>query len=162
MYTKIDEKYNEIHLELDRIDKHIETRSSYWKESLRARMELKVGCVLNEQLHQDEVKAFEFNQARDELVRSKELFHLFDSQPFISLSNIENNEVDLNAPHLLYQKIIVDGSNWMENVSMENIVETMEYSDQQQINIEESTNYTRSTGNYGQFHSRKVFYFSFE
>ncbi len=44
---------------------------------------------------------------------------------------------------------------------MENIVETMEYSDQQQINIEESTNYTRSTSNYGQLRSRKVFCLSF-
>jgi hypothetical protein len=125
-------------------------------------MEVKVGCVLNVQLQKDEVEEFEFNQARDELVRSKELFHLFDSQPFISLSNIESNEVNLNAPHLLYPNIIIDGFNWMEDFLVENVVETMEYSDQQQINIEESTNYTRSTGNYGQFHSRKVFYFSFE
>jgi hypothetical protein len=148
MHTKINQKYKEIQLELDQLHENIETNREHWKKSLANRMEMKIGCVLMEQSEKDEADGFEFNKARDEFVRVKELFHFFNSQPLISLSNIEDNQMYLNTLHLVFPNVTVDGFNLMENFSIENTIQTMEYSDQQSIDMDENTNYRRSTGNY--------------
>ena len=148
MNTEINQKLYELQLKLDQLHKYIETNGVYWKKFLISRMEMKVVGVLIEQLQKDEIEGLEFNKARDEFGRLKELFHLFNSQPLISLSNSENNQVELNAPRLVFPTVTIDGFNWIEDFFMENTVETMEHSHEQQIGIDEAINYTTTIGNY--------------
>jgi hypothetical protein len=161
MHSKINQKYNELQLELDRLDREIEASRENWKKVLLNRMETKVGCVLTVQSQKDEVDEVEYNEAQDEFVRLKELFHLFSSQPMISLLNVENNQEDLNTPRLVFPSITADSFNWMENFSMENTVQTMEYSDQQPIDIDENINYRSNTGNYDLNSQQKSILFDF-
>ncbi len=148
MHNKINQKYSEIQLELNRRHGYIEANRDHWKACLKKRMEMKVDCVLRMQSQKDEVEGFELHKALDEFVRLKILFSFFDSLPLISMSGVEDNQMDFNAPRLIFPTVAIDDFTWMADFDMENTVETMEHSHQQQIDTDESTNFRKSTGNY--------------
>jgi len=147
MHTEINQKYEELQLELDRIHRHIEENTVQWKRSLSNRIKTKVACVLMEQLEKSDIAGADFNEARDEFNRLKELFNLFNSQSIISIFNVKDNEGNWNEPSVVFPAVFVDALNWLEDSSMKNTVETIESFLQQQIDLDESTIGT-NTGNY--------------
>jgi hypothetical protein len=148
MHAKINQKRRELQMDLDRFHEQIEARKDYYKNILTNRMETRVSWVLQEQLQQAEINGAKVDKARNEFDQLQELFNLLNSKSLIDMLNVEQNHIDLNAPRLVFPSVTVDGFDWMENFYMENTVEIMEYSDQQQVDIKESTNYQRGTGNY--------------
>jgi hypothetical protein len=147
MHTKINQKYKELQLELDRIHRQIEENTDRWKKSFADRIKTKVGYVLMEQLEKCETDGASFDQVQDEFIRLKELFNVFNSQPLISIFNLTDNQANWNDPYVVFPAVLVDAFNWLEDSSMENPVETIEYFLQQQIDLDACTT-TRSTGNY--------------
>src|SRR5690348_12429889 len=107
MHAKIDQKYEEFLMKLNRFDKHIEENRDQWKISLEDRMESRIGTVLIEQLQKDAIDGSEVNRARDELAHVQKLFDLLNSSPLISVINIEDNQMDLNAPRLVFPSVTV-------------------------------------------------------
>ncbi|CAF4469402.1 unnamed protein product [Rotaria sp. Silwood2] len=148
MHDKIDQKYNEFEEEVHRFHRFIELKRAHWKLELKGRMEVKIGCVLMEQLEKDEVDGSEVTKAQDEFIRIQQLFDSLNSQPLIDVINKEDNQVDLKAPHLIFPNVNVDGFNWIEELSTKNSLERMEYLDQDQIHVDESTTYRKPDGEY--------------
>jgi len=147
MHTKIDQKYKELQLEIDRLYKQIETNIDQWKGSFTNTMKKKVGCVLMKQLDKYEIDGVDLEKARNEFSHLKGLFNLFNVPPLISVVSAKDNQVNLNEPHVIFRAAFVAAFNCLEDFSMENTGETMKYSYEQHIDLDESTNRT-STGNY--------------
>ncbi|CAF1263825.1 unnamed protein product [Rotaria sordida] len=101
-------------------------------------METKIGCVLMEQLQKDEVDGLEVNRARDEFIRIKQLYNLLNNLPLINVTNEENNQIDLKAPHVIFPNVNIDGFDWIEELSTKTNLESMEYSNQEQIYVDEN------------------------
>ncbi len=112
-----------------------EASADQWKRSLMRRMETKVGCSLQEQLHKDEVEEAEFNGAQTEFELSKELFQSLHNRPIISLSTVTGNQDVLNAPCLVLSNVITDSFGWIEDFPIEDTVSAMKHSHQQQLHI---------------------------
>jgi hypothetical protein len=144
MHTEINQRCDELQMELDQ--KH--TQIEALKRSLMNQLEIKVGVVLMEQSQLDEVDGAAIDKARDELHRSQQLFDSLHTKPLISVSTTDSNPVNFNSPRLIFPDITVDGFDSFESFITENIVQTMEYSAQQQIQTDESNIYTRDTCKY--------------
>jgi hypothetical protein len=63
------------------------------------------------------------------------------------MQNVKQNQLDFDAPSLVFPSFNVDGFDWMKNFSTESTVEIMEYTNPDEVDVEENTNY-RNTGNY--------------
>jgi hypothetical protein len=136
---KIKQKYQQFQMELDRIDRCIEMNRDQWKRSLGNRLETRVSSVLTKQLQQHNIDGLEVNQAKEELIRVQKLCDLLNSQTIISVASVEDDQFDVNKPNPIFPSIIVDALNSIDQFSTENNSETMEYSDQHQINRDENT-----------------------
>ncbi len=68
--------------------------------------------------------------------------------------NIDGLEV--NKPHAIFPSIIVDALNSIDSFSTENNSETMEYSDQHQINTDENTICRTEDGEHASYRYYKV------
>jgi len=151
MLLKIRERYQEFEMEIDQLQRHIETHTDRWKISLAKRMEIKVGCVLTEQLQKPEIDGPEINEARNELIRIKNFCHLINNQPLFSVTSAEDNQVDSNASQLVFPSLNKDGLKSMEEFVMKNTLEVMEQSDQYQAHIETKTTDRKPDGGYHQY-----------
>ncbi len=136
---KINQKYQQFQMELDRMDRSIEMNRDQWKRSLGNRLETRVSSVLKKQLQQHSIDGLEVNQAKEELIRVQKLCDLLNSQTIITVASVEDDQFDVNKPHSIFPSIIVDALNSIDSFSTENNSETMEYSDQHQINTDENT-----------------------
>lgn len=141
MHTQIDEKYNELQMKINHVHTKIEASRDHWKASLRQNVETNVGCVLQVQSQKDEVDENEFKKARAELHRLNELFQFLNHKPLIFMSNGQENRHELNAPSVFFSNIDIDIFGWMEN-------NFMEYTHQQQIDVDENITDQRDNGEY--------------
>jgi hypothetical protein len=150
MHNKINQRRGELQMKLNQMHQQIEMNSGHWKAFLTNQMEIKVQCVLKEQSQKDEVDGSAFEKVQDDFSRLEELFHVLNSQPLISVSTVEDNQVDLSVPYIDFPAMIVDSFGWIEDGSTENTVETMEYSDPQQNDVDESNTDRRDTCKYAE------------
>ncbi|UJR20361.1 hypothetical protein I4U23_023492 [Adineta vaga] len=101
--AKIKEKYKEYQLQLNQYHKHIETKKEQWKRSLIKRLETKVQCVLKAQLEKYKINRIEMNQA------------------LITVTNIEDNKIDVNIPHLYFPSINFNDFDWIDELSADTL-----------------------------------------
>ncbi len=153
---KLKQKYQQFQMELDRIDRYIEMNRDQWKRSLANRLETKVSSVLMKQLQQHNIDGLEMNQAKEELIRVQKLCDLLNSQTIITVTSVEDDQFDVNKPHAIFPSIIVDALYSIDSFSTENNSETMEYSDQHQINTDENTTCRTEDGEHASYRYYKV------
>lgn len=146
--AQINMTYDQLQLEINFYHRKTEASTDQWKRSLMQRMETKVGCSLQEQLHKDEVEEAEFNGAQTEFELSKELFQSLHNRPIISLSTVTGNQDVLNAPCLVLPNVITDSFGWIEDFPIEDTVSAMEHSHQQQLHIGTDVSHETADGEY--------------
>ncbi|CAF1112619.1 unnamed protein product [Adineta steineri] len=132
---KIQQKYKELQVELDRLHNYIETNQDQWKTSLKDRMETKVRSVLTTQLKLREIDGSELTKARDELLRAQKLYNLLNSQTMITVSNAKDNEIDLLSPRLAFSNVIVDGFTSIDKIIPKTNAEIIEQLNEQAIDL---------------------------
>jgi hypothetical protein len=150
MHTIINQRCDELRMELYHKHRQIEANRDHLKTSLMNQLEIKVGGVLTEQLQKDEVDGTAIHEVQDELDRLQQLFHSLHTKPLISVSTTDSNPLNFNSPRLLFPDITVDGFNSFESFINENTAEIMEYSAEQQIDTDERNTYRRNTCKYTQ------------
>jgi hypothetical protein len=143
MHAEIDQKHEELRQKLDQFDRQIEENKDYWRLFLRTQMEIKVGCVLTEQLQKYEIDALEFNKAHQEFIRVQKLFHLLNNQPLISVRDSEGKQINLNSTHLYFPSITSDGLDWMKIAFSEKRIKCL---DEQQTHSNQDSSCETSSG----------------
>jgi hypothetical protein len=144
MHEKIYQKRSELQIDLDHFHEQMQTREDYCKKFLVDRLETKFNHILTEELQQTESNVVE---AEKEFVRLQKTFDLLNTTSLIDMQNVEHNQLHFDAPSLFFPRVNVDGFDWMKNFSTESTVEIMEYTNPDEVDVEENTNY-RNTGNY--------------
>ncbi|CAF1379012.1 unnamed protein product [Adineta steineri] len=132
MHDIINRKHNELQEELDQKHKQIEKNKNSWATFMRNELEQNVGCVLMEQVQKDEIDGPKVDTARKGFHRLQQLFDSLNTKPLISLSNVGINQVDFDTYGLGLPKITVT------NFFTENTVEIMNFSGEEQTDIDET------------------------
>ncbi|CAF1385002.1 unnamed protein product, partial [Adineta steineri] len=135
MHETINQKYNELQQKLDQKHNQIEKNKNFWATFMRNELDQNVSCVLIGQLQKDEIDGSKVDTARKEFDRLQQLFHSLHTKPLISLSNVDVRQVDLDTYSLVLPKITMTDYDWMTNLSTENTVEIMDFSDQEQTEM---------------------------
>lgn len=149
MHTKIDQKHYELYMKLAYFEQKIEENKDQWKKSLADWITTKVRCMLEKQLQRYEINGVEFSKTLHELDCVQELLHLFNNKPLISVSDEENNQMNLNEPRLVFQTTSISGINLINHFSSDNSADIMKCSNQNQIHVHQFPDSEISACEYG-------------
>jgi hypothetical protein len=147
MHGKIDRKRRELQLNLDHFHEQFQACEDDFKKFFVDRLKTKVNRILKEQLQQSEIDIINVVNAQNEFVRLQKTFDLLNTTSLIDMQNVKQNQLDFDAPSLVFPSFNVDGFDWMKNFSTESTVEIMEYTNPDEVDVEKNTSY-RNTGNY--------------
>jgi hypothetical protein len=119
MHAKINRKRCELQIDLDHFHEQMQAREDDCKKFLVDRLETKVNHILTEELQQTESNVF---NAQKEFVRLQKTFDLLNTTSLIDMQNVKQNQLDFDAPSLVFPSVNVDGFDWMKNRTTGNYV----------------------------------------